>query len=528
MTLRVRQKNYTPSARDAAALLEALGTVADDEAIDIERALLRTGALGLKLAAARLADAGPPLRGRLCRFVGRYAGPGPERQDAGRLLLRLLDDPDDKTRRNAVIALGRVPRTEVPEVEDALLAAWAKTARVDHRRSLAASLGKIGSERAQALLRELRTDDPELRRIAEQALLTLERTRSRTAAGRVVLDRPPPGLPRDQHIALHCRDGLEELLQQECPPGWRAQAAGPGRVRLVLRGPPAQLFCARTWLRFGWVLPAEPLAAGEDVADAVARVLSGASALAILRAYTEGPLRFRLAFTHGGHRRATVWRCARLLAATPLRNDPTGSPWEAVVDEQGRSVRVELRPRDYDDPRFAYRKRDVPAASHPTLAAALARIAGARDDDVVWDPFVGSGLELAERACLGRYRALYGTDLDPEALAAARENLAGVPDLHLLQQDARRFAPAGLSLVITNPPMGRRLLREGNLHALFDELFVRVGRALSPAGRMVWISPSPRHTAACARRAGLVPSYARDVDMGGFTAQIQAFRKLRG
>ena len=34
-----------------------------------------------------------------------------------------------------------------------------------------------------------------------------------------------------------------------------------------------------------------------------------------------------------------------------------------------------------------------------------------KQNDLVWDPFVGSGTELCERALLGPYRALVGSDL---------------------------------------------------------------------------------------------------------------------
>jgi 23S rRNA G2445 N2-methylase RlmL len=60
-----------------------------------------------------------------------------------------------------------------------------------------------------------------------------------------------------------------------------------------------------------------------------------------------------------------------------LVNDPTASPWEVVVDDANGALQVELRPRWHDE-RFAYRVGEVPAASHPTIAAAIARLAGVR------------------------------------------------------------------------------------------------------------------------------------------------------
>src|SRR4029079_2020829 len=118
----------------------------------------------------------------------------------------------------------------------------------------------------------------------------------------------------------------------------------------------------------------------------------------------------------------------------------------------------ELWPSALRDPRFAYRKRTLPASSHPTISAALARVAGVVAGDVVWDPFVGAGGELVERALLGPYATLLGTDDDAAALEAARANLreARVERWALTAGDARTFSPRERpTLVITNPPFGK-------------------------------------------------------------------------
>ena len=127
---------------------------------------------------------------------------------------------------------------------------------------------------------------------------------------------------------------------------------------------------------------------------------------------------WRLHFAGGGHRRASVLRIATQVAAArpELVNDPADTTWAVDVEERPGTVRLLLVPRRLDDPRFAWRLRDVPAASHPTIAAALVRVAGVRADDIVWDPFVGSAVELVERALAGPWAELHGSDRDPEAL----------------------------------------------------------------------------------------------------------------
>jgi 23S rRNA G2445 N2-methylase RlmL len=192
-----------------------------------------------------------------------------------------------------------------------------------------------------------------------------------------------------------------------------------------------------------------------------------------------------------------------------------------AVHEAGAEVEIELVPR-FPDPRFTYRQADVPAASHPTIAAALARVAGVRPDDVVWDPFVGSALELIERARLGPYAALHGTDIDEGALEAARANLAraGIEAVQLVHADSTAKRPRDVTLVLTNPPMGRRVAR-GELAPLMDRFVVSAREALVRGGRLVWLSPMPDRTRARLEAEGFTVDLARAVDMGGFSAELQ-------
>jgi hypothetical protein len=85
--------------------------------------------------------------------------------------------------------------------------------------------------------------------------------------------------------------------------------------------------------------------------------------------------------------------------------------------------------------------------------------------------------------------------------------------------DARSFAPGVVTLVITNPPLGRRL--RGDAPALLEEVAAHVARVLAPGGRLVWITPVPRRTSAVLERGGLVLASRRAVDLGGFDASLE-------
>jgi tRNA G10 N-methylase Trm11 len=239
-------------------------------------------------------------------------------------------------------------------------------------------------------------------------------------------------------------------------------------------------------------------------------------------------VRFRLAFVKGGHRRSLAWQVADLVRTElpELVNDPKDSTWEVLVDDRRDALAVELVPRGYEDARFAYRGELVAASSHPVIAAALARLAPRRDDDVVWDPFVGAGAELVERARLGPYARLVGTDVDPRAIAAAEKNLArgDVDRVELTCVDACEARPEGVTSILTNPPMGRRVERGGHV-ALLERFVGHAARVLAPGGTLVWIVPEPQRVHDAARAAGLVTRRTLTVDMGGFSAELGIWEK---
>lgn len=513
---------------DLSALIDELGRAEKREARDLERRLATGGGLAAApLLLGRFEAAGPPLRGRLCRVVGRLARLlGGEHLQP--FLLERLADPDAKTRRNAVVALGKVQARGL-DLEAGLLEALDREADAGLRRSLCEALGKVGGSRALAAIRALDGEgspDPELRRILGEARAKIERTLGRATPARI---RGDARLPRPVTALLHCRAGLEELLLAELPRAWRPRRAGTGRVTVRLDAPLDELWRARVMLRFG--LPLEPARVdeGADPCDALVAALTSPRALGLLRALTDGEVRYRLEWLGQGHRRAATWRCALAVArACPeLINDPRASPWEVQVRLDRGRLRAELWPKGLDDPRFAYRVRTLPASSHPTVAAALARLAAPEPGAVVWDPFVGTATELVELARLGHRGPLLGSDLDPAALEAARENLvaAGVGGVALSRGDARSHQPArAVDLIVTNPPLGRRVPID-DAPGFLAAFLAHAAGLLSPGGRLVWVSADGPLTAALAREAGLEPTDRRAVDMGGFSAEMQVLHR---
>jgi len=505
LATRLADAGFTPSIKHLDAILELFAD--EDVARDAERAVLRIEAQYARdvtrrsVAAAR--GAVRPARARLTQLTARLARERDPEGVARAWLVEALADTDPKTRRAAARGLGQLPADEA--IRDALERAY-DAAETHDREVLALALAKAGGGREK---------------LTGRAGVIADREARRAAGGGIVpdasFDRPTP-------IRFHVRSGLEAVLMEELGGAFGTpRLIFPGVVEATIEGPFARALAIRTALHVGF--PLAPLRG--RVVEVVPRALASEDARAVLRTLSTGPVvRFRLAFPEG-HRRADVWAIAEHVRRTTpdLVNDPKGSPWEVAITDRGGSIAIELVPRGAPDPRFAYRVEQVPASSHPTIAAALARLLPTRADDVVWDPFVGAGVELVERARLGPFARLIGSDRDARAITAARSNLdrAGVAAT-LEIADATTFRPFGVTAIVTNPPMGRRV--ERGAHADLLARFVAHAAALLPRrGVLVWMDPSPKHTHPRATSAGLRLDRQVAVDMGGFSAELSRWQK---
>jgi tRNA G10 N-methylase Trm11 len=155
----------------------------------------------------------------------------------------------------------------------------------------------------------------------------------------------------------------------------------------------------------------------------------------------------------------------------------------------------------------------------------MARLAGNSGNDVVWDPFCGSGLELIERGLLGGARKLLGSDRSAAAIDIAKSNLEAAAlrvEADFFHGDFREadLASNSISQIITNPPMGRRVPIP-NLAGLIADLLETSARVLQPGGVLVFANP-----------LSIRPSYARlelDMkqrnDLGGFDVHLERYIK---
>jgi predicted RNA methylase len=444
-------------------------------------------------------------------------------------LLGLLHDPCEKIRRYAMAALPKIGPGAGGEAE--LLSLWRTTTAGREKKFLAQALEKIGGA---ATLETMRAGNHGFLPQTEQKVkASVARSQSPSAVRMAGLLSDFAGL----RIHLHGRRGLEGMVRDEAEEAikthgkFRIADVSSGLVALTPVAPfaLADLYALRCFGAVGFVPASNP---AESI-EALASVITSPLARRVLQVFTEGTIRYRLNFIGKGHQRSTVRLLAdRVYALCPeILNDARNVTWTMDIYPGGRGGPVELRPNLAPDPRFYYRRQDVPAASHPQLAACLARLAGRVENEIVWDPFCGSGLELVESALLGGVRGIHGTDLSAEAVAIARDNFAAarmkpVP-ANFACCDFRDYAASGslgpdsATLIITNPPMGMRV-PVGDLRGLMEDLFNVAATVLRPGGRLVLANPvsmekPPRSFQLQSRQA---------VDFGGFDCRVEKYLKL--
>lgn len=463
----------------------------------------------------------------LIRAVGvvfSESGDMAQKFDVARWLRALLRDPEEKIRRYAMAALPKVGAGEAEE--EGLIELLKNTTNDREKKFLGKSLNKIGGA---ATLDVLGQSDA----LTPRTELKVRARVARQAAPSIVLMEASLAAFSGLRIHLRGRRGLEQIVRSEVTDSTRAsrlfrvREIGPGVVSLLAIAPfsLSDLYSLRCFGTLSFVLGK----AGSP--DEIAQIIVSSLSQNLFRLWTQGPLRYRLDFVGKGHQRGAVHRIAEAaFARCPnILNDASEAPWSVDILSQRDGDLIELRPRLTPDPRFHYRRQDVPAASHPPMAACMARLAGPMSDEIVWDPFCGSGLELIERTFLGGVRRVLGSDRSAEAIAIAADNFAaaGVPVASEFHNcDFRDFArttnvaAGSISLIVTNPPLGKRVPIP-NLGGLIRDLFAVAEKMLRPGGRLVFANPIP----SASRYTSLVLQSSRAVDFGGFDCRLEHYVK---
>jgi 23S rRNA G2445 N2-methylase RlmL len=449
-------------------------------------------------------------------------------------LIGLLDDPQEKVRRYAMAALPKLGGNE--ESERALLELLDNEPDQREMTHLSRTLDKVGGTATLEKLQELNAAGT-IRHTTEQKVQA--KLARRTQPGTLRLDAKVSQVA-GLRIHLRTRRGLEgfvrdELLQHpSLKERFKLLKVSAGCVAIAAQASFSlgQLYQLRTVGSVHFVLGVVPPRADLDV-GALAKLIASPLTQRLCHKLTDGQPRYRLKFMRAkvpfGRVQAVVNQAFAL--CPELLNDSRQAPWAIEVYPEKIGSSVELRPRVSPDPRFLYRADDVPASTHPPLAAAMAYLAGQVEGEVVWDPFCGSGLELIERALRGGVQAIIASDIDAKAVEIARRNLAeaGV-DMHGVATRVGDFRAtndlgsrtrSAVTLMITNPPLGRRV-RVADMQGLFEEIFQVAALNLCRGGRLVILNPLKRLTVP----ASLQLDCRHVVDVGGFECRLEKWVRV--
>jgi tRNA G10 N-methylase Trm11 len=140
----------------------------------------------------------------------------------------------------------------------------------------------------------------------------------------------------------------------------------------------------------------------------------------------------------------------------------------------------------------------VPKGSlKPDLAAALVRTVAVRDDEVVFDPFAGSGAIPRARARYP-YAHLFATDIDRACVRGLEETQrrghlgerarVGRLDVRDTASVVSFLGSQPVDTVLTDPPWGLYASRAANIGQLYEDTFATMQAILNPTGRVVLLT----------------------------------------
>ncbi len=139
-----------------------------------------------------------------------------------------------------------------------------------------------------------------------------------------------------------------------------------------------------------------------------------------------------------------------------------------------------------------YKTDHVAASLRPTVAAAMARLAGIGPGMTVLDPMCGAGTILAEALALCEQRRIrevryLGGDIDPNAVFCTGQNLGRRGGIEPERWDSTELPVARRTVdrIICNPPFGKQLEKPENIPELYDNIVAEWDRVLKPGGRAV-------------------------------------------
>ncbi|GAA3772272.1 methyltransferase domain-containing protein [Plantactinospora mayteni] len=206
-----------------------------------------------------------------------------------------------------------------------------------------------------------------------------------------------------------------------------------------------------------------------------------------------------------------------------LAPPPGGLSWRVtVVDDRAL---VALRIADRPLHRRAYRRVSRPGSLHPPVAAALVRLAGPRDGDLLLDPCCGAGTIPVEASLSGGALSIVGGDIDRAVVAIAAGNGGDAPVGWMVADAGRIPLPDGVvDLMVTNPPWNRQVPFAGILARRQRRFWAELRRVLRTGGRAVLLVSDVDGELPAADAAGLTVRNRRPISLSGAHPEIVVLR----
>lgn len=181
----------------------------------------------------------------------------------------------------------------------------------------------------------------------------------------------------------------------------------------------------------------------------------------------------------------------------------------------------------------AYEKSLARGELRPELCHLLCLISEPSEDDVVLDPFCGSGAIPLERARAFPYRAMLAGDIDAKHVKALRAKVRRLRGTRSRQGrnivlgrwdalDLHTFAPGSVDKIITDPPWGFYQSKLNDLETFYHGMLQECDRVLRPNGLLVLLTGRPQQFERSVRdfRGKLTVSKRYDVLVSGKKASV--------
>lgn len=341
-------------------------------------------------------------------------------------------------------------------------------------------------------------------------------------------------------IIARCVHGVEWICADEVAqrvPGVRELSLARREVTFQLPAADPALADLRTvddvFLQVGQI---DGVGTGRSEPPAVARQLARLdwrSPVAVVRQFRDLPStpRFDVVASIEGRRSynryavqdAVGAALAPVLAGRYLPRTPTAGPGI----EPDLTVRVFLRgPLAIAAVRLAARplhrrdyKQDTGAGTlHPSLAAALVRLAAPPPGGVLLDPFAGDGTIPIEAALAYPGLRVIAADLDPTRLRNTRRNAErAAAEIVVLRADAAAppLRPGRVTTVVANPPWNVAVEARGQLAGALDRFWRGLPRVTASGARVCLLSDAALEVPEALRRTGYRVSLAVRLRLAG-------------